>query len=159
MGNTTIGDTMSDDIKIPAEDKQAKFAETIATAVAKATLEVQEKIRPIEITPKVRKSAFNPTGEKKEQLKRRIIFCSHEEDENSLTPEEIALYNQLQPGRYNNRKWEVVLHEGNGEKDTLQIRIPVSSQDDRMDLYINGGSLKQICERMIAEAKQRSSAA
>lgn len=141
-------------------ERDLKMIEMIAGVVSKSTLQVQNEIKPIENPRPSKVSVFNPTGEKKPKLTRRVIFCCHEEKENELKAEEILLYNQLQPGRYNNRKWEVLEREDPfGEKNTLEIRLPVDTTDNRMELAYKAPSLVAICELMIKEAKSRPAAA
>jgi hypothetical protein len=127
------------------------MAEVIATAVADAVAKANAAVRPVEHFRSSKVSAYNPTGGVRPKLTRNIVFCSAEEREEKLTNEEIELYNQIKPGRYNKRKWEVIERASDNPSDPslLEIRIPVSDINARMELP--GEGLKAILRQMIAE--------
>ena len=142
----------------PQQTVSKQLVETIAAAVVAANRQVQQDSgeRPFETRMPSRVSAFNPEGHvKRPKLTRKVVFCCHEENEHELSNREIELYNQIRPGRYNKRKWEVIEREAlvAGDMKMLEIRIPVDTPDARMELAYTAGSLLQILQLMIDEAK------
>jgi hypothetical protein len=122
----------------------ALIAKATAAAVADAVVKVQEKTTPNEVR------FIAPPDRPK--LTRKTIFCGAIEEERRLSDEEILLYNQVTPGRYHNRRWEVIEREEGSDGKTVEIRIPVSTVDDRMQLP----SLVNILKEMIQEAKTKA---
>lgn len=140
-----------------------KFAGIISEAVTQAVAKLRDKERPVEHFQSSKVSAFNPTGQKRPKLTRRVVFCSAEEREETLTNEEIELYNQVVPGRYNKRKWEVIERESDTPDDLnlLEIRIPnINDVNVRMELPSNGlkGILRQIIEEAAAQRAKAKTA-
>ena len=150
------------DVNISSETL-ARMAETVGQAVATTIAQHDEKIRPFEVTRTSGRSAFNPrageAGYKKPSLTRDTYFCGHQEDPKRLTPEEVALYNKItRPGRYHNRRWEVILTGDDQDpeaKRVLDIRIPCKEINDRMEMP---NSLVAILKEIIEEAEKRDAA-
>ena len=114
-----------------AEQNQIS-ADTIAQAFVKAFRESQQPEQTdFEL---LNKSVFNPTGKPRpEYLKYESVYQNNIKiNPDFLTNEEISLFNKIKPGRYNDRKWEVVVRD-EGEK-TLELRYSNKSQEDRFDL-------------------------
>lgn len=134
----------------------AKIAEAVAAATARATLEVQGKFQRLESPVPSRIAWNNPTGRAdRPRLKRKTVIFGGIQEELMLDDEEIELFNKVQPGRYNNRRWEVIERQDGPEDVWLEIRIPCNSRDERMALP---GSLKEILRLMIEERKAKDKA-
>lgn len=118
----------------PATIAATFTADDLARAIAKATLEVQQAVNPTENRNPPKTSCFNPSGAAKPRLKRETIFCGAPQEEGNLKPEEIELFNQIQPGFYRNGKWEVRLTKTGTGKETIDVRLPVADYDDRMEI-------------------------
>lgn len=124
------------------------IAKAVATATVQAHREARAEERPIEIRRSSRTSAFNPTGGPRPSLKRTTIFCGSEQQESNLTNEEIDLFNRLKPGRYNKGKWQVISRDDGMNETHIDVRIPISTTDQRMELP---GSLVDILNKLIRE--------
>ena len=79
----------------------------------------------------------HPEGElahPKDKLLRPVYFCGHREDEEMLTPTEIALYNRVTKS-YTARsgRWRADLRQ-NGGQDELHVSVPCATIDDRMNI-------------------------
>lgn len=123
----------------------------VATAVAQAVVDAQLKTGKV-IEQNHGGLMWNETpGKVRPTLKRKTVFCNSVQSERQLSDTEIELFNQLSPGRYHNRQWEVIVRE-EGNDSWMEIRIPVSTIEQRMDLP---NSLVAILKEMIDEAKAR----
>lgn len=131
------------------DDLTAKIAASVAQAVASATVQVQERIAPVESRKAGLRSPFNPEGlEVRPKLGRRYIFCGGDMEEKFLTNREIELVNKItKAGTYHNGKWHVRVRKDDGGNDTVFIDLPVKSLDDRMSIP---HSLTVILEEIIA---------
>lgn len=153
--------SVDEDVKEMLEDLDEKpssaeiLAEAIARATVKATREAEAEYRVFEIRTPPKRSVLNPTGGPRPKLKCPVVFCGAPQYENSLTNEEIELFNKLHAGRYEKGRWHVIVRDdGMGEtQEHLEVRIPVSSIDDRMALP---GSLVDILKKIINEYEARA---
>lgn len=151
---------MADDKKqTSAAEKQddfaARIADSIAKAVADATVKVQERIHPIEARASSKVSSFNPEGmEHRPKLQRRYLFSGAELKEKFLTNDEIVALNKIsKPGDYHRNQWHVRVRRDDSDRETVLIDLPVKSIDQRMELP---NSLIAIVDAILAEhaAKQ-----
>lgn len=133
------------------EPSIADVLKALPKAIADATFEIQSRSKVIENTQAPRISAFNPTGGQRPSLTRRVFFCGHQEEEGSLTNQEIELYNKIQPGEYNGGQWKVTSRK-NGQLEEVFVSLPVADPDQRMALP---HKLTLILEQMIAEHAAR----
>jgi hypothetical protein len=128
------------------------IAKAVADSTAKAVAETEDKIRPRESALPSLKSALNPSGSAtRPRLARTTLFCGATQREKQLSNVEIDLFNQIQPGRYNQRKWEVVEHKADNDESTIEIRIPVKEVQDRIELAMTAPNLTSILKLIIAE--------
>lgn len=133
------------------------LADAIARATVKATQEARADERPIEVRNPPKKSVFNPTGGIRPHLKCQTVFCGAEQQEDNLTNQEIGLFNQLHAGRYQRGRWQVIVRE-DGIDDSIahmDVRIPSTTLDERIALP---SSLVEILRVMIAEHGERQHA-
>lgn len=95
---------------------------------------------------------WNPEGKKNRTKLRRPTFISGYPVNPILHSEqEIELLNQLKPGRYNDRKWEVARFEDG----SIDIRYPNKTIPQRMEMAIIAPTLSALCTLIITErAKQ-----
>ncbi len=143
-----------------AAEQPTITADVLTTSFVKAFREMQQPEQtPYEL---LNKSAFNPSGKpRKENLKYEAVFQNgYKVNPEFMTDEEIALANRIKPGRYNDRKWEVIVRE-DGEARSLEIRYPSKSQEDRFDLMLKAPSFVQMATQILAEldARKRNKAA
>lgn len=134
------------------------LAEAIARATVKATREWQAEERPIEIRNPPKKSVYNPSGGVRPAMRCPVVFCGAPQDPAVLTNEEIELLNQVVAGRYNKGKWQVIVRDdGMGvEQEHKEIRLPVSTLEQRMELP---HSMVAILKQILAEAAERKNTA
>jgi hypothetical protein len=133
------------------------IAKAVSESTAKAVADAESKVRTIEDQRPSLKSALNPTGSaNRPKLARPVIFCGAPQREKQLSNTEIELFNQIKPGRYNNRKWEVIEQVAENDERTIEIRIPVKEVQDRIELAMTAPDLTSILKLIIAEqgAKQ-----
>ena len=148
---------MAQNKQVEVEENDAKqdamterIANSVAEAVAKATIAVNERISPVEKRSPGLVSPYNPEGlAVRPKLTSRYIFCGAEMKEKFLTNEEITLLNQVtEPGQFNKGKWKVRVRKDDGDAKTVFIDVPSKSIDDRMSLP---PSLKSLLQQIIAE--------
>ncbi len=126
-----------------------ELAQAIKTAV-----EETAPIKQVHISRYKAKTAFNPTGDKKNRPK---LNCTLFQNGGRINPSklfarEIELVNQVKPGRYLDRKVEIVERIENGEK-SIDIRYSNSSVQQRMELKNVFRNLTELLEKVIAEQK------
>lgn len=123
----------------------------VATAVAQAVVDAQLKTGKV-VEQNTGGLQWNETpGKVRPTFKRKTVFCNSVQTERQCSDTEIELFNQLTPGRYHNRQWEVIIRE-DGNDSWMEVRLPVSTIEQRMDIP---NSLVAILQEMIAEAKTR----
>ncbi len=133
------------------------IATAVSASTAKAILEDGAKQRTIERTTPDRTSAYNPEGKDvMPKLSRASMFCGAVQNERFMKEEEILLFNQIKPGRYNGRKWEVIEHKPSPDETAIEIRIPVKEIQDRIELAMTAPSLVAILKLIIAEQSAKS---
>jgi hypothetical protein len=94
---------------------------------------------------------FNPSGDRnRPKLTRPVWFNGALINPVFLTNEEIELCNQLKPGRYHGRQWQVIERTNDPDRP-LEIRVQDASVEDRMSLYKDAPSFAALCKAMIAE--------
>jgi hypothetical protein len=131
-----------------------KIAASVSTATASAILEVERATRLIENRNPPLKAWNNPGGGPRPTLTRETYFCSHLQREGQLSDEEIELFNQVRPGRYHNRKWEVIERPGSSDGvSEIDIRVPAASVSDRMELP----ALSVLLREIVAEGRGKES--
>ena len=134
------------------DDFAARIAESVAKAVAQATVQVQERIAPVEKRSGTKVSFFNPEGiDPRPKLERAYIFCGAELKEKFLTNDEIAVLNKLKvPGDYHRGQWKVRVRNAGSDKETVVVELPVKDINQRMDLP---RGLTAIVSEIIADQK------
>jgi hypothetical protein len=131
------------------------LAKAVATATVTAQRELRAEERPIEIARSSRVSAYNPTGGPRPSLKRTTVFCGAEQSGDSLTNEEIELFNRLQAGRYNLGKWQVLVREDGMAETYVEVKLPTATLDQRMEMP---ASLVAILSKIVHEADEKRAA-
>jgi hypothetical protein len=66
-----------------------------------------------------------------------------------LTDEQVELINQLKPGRYNHRKWEIVKRRDR----SIDFRYPNKTVEQRMQIAAQAGSLTGMLQIILTEAE------
>lgn len=153
-------DQMGDAIKKVAVDRDAALDTTmramlrIAESMEKSEAR-REAVRQLTYAEMIPTSPWNPEG-KKVRLGFSRPTSMHGIPLNSLqhTEEEIALFNQLKPGRYVERKVEVQLGSG-GE---INIQWAGSKVDARIMMYTRFPTIVKLLETVIAERKAKEEA-
>jgi hypothetical protein len=145
---------MADQLVTRDDQLAAVIAKSVAQATAEAVVKVQERTQAHENKNPPRDSWNETPGVLRPTLSRRTVFCGAEQKERQLLTEEILLFNQLQPGRYHNRRWEVIERDEGSDGKAIEVRIPVATVDDRMSLP----SLVEILKEIVQEGKARKPA-
>lgn len=100
------------------------------------------------------RSPFNPTGNKRRKLTRRIYQNGYPVMIKKLFDEEIAMLNKLESGRYMEGLVTVVQVQTGGNTD-LHIVYNNKSFDQRLALKSNFRNLREMLSICLDEAKQR----
>lgn len=117
----------------PAKEVVTVEAETLKDLVqsVRDIADVGQRNRQLTVAEIDWVTPWNPTG-KKNRLKLRVPMYQNGAriDEDRVTEDEIALLNQIKPGRYNNGKWAVVRRQDK----SLDFRYPNKSVEQRFEL-------------------------
>lgn len=135
------------------DDFAARIAESVAQAVASATVKVNETIRPNEQRKASKESVYNPEGsDVRPKLKNEYVFCGSRVSERQLTNEEIETFNLIEtPGEYRGGRWKVRVRKDDGGRKSVFIDLPHKNIDDRMAVP---SSLMAILNEILAERKK-----
>jgi hypothetical protein len=100
------------------------------------------------------KTPWNPSGElRKVKLKHKKFYQNGAEVNTDLmTDDEIALVNQLKPGRYNKRKWEVVKRKDK----SLDVRYPNKTLQQRWQLKAEASNFSAIIQKILLEQEEQA---
>jgi hypothetical protein len=121
----------------------------------KLAVEETAPVKQVHVSQYRGKTPWNPTGKKAhERPKLRGEFYQNGQRmfEDRLTEQEIGLLNKIRPGRYVNRKVEVIERQSNGEI-AVEIRYSNATPDLRSELKNECRNLVEMLERIIAENK------
>jgi hypothetical protein len=142
-----MAETKDPQIQI-SDEAIGKLAGAISSGIVQS-----QPAKKIEITDYKVKTPWNPEGNtKRPTLSRQTLQNGYEVSEHFLTDEEIRLFNELKPGRYLNRKIEVIVRESeNGSADTVDLRYPNKTIDQRYDLKALASNLEDLLRKIIAE--------
>jgi hypothetical protein len=142
----------------PSDEMVERIASSVAAAVSQATIQVQERISPLESRHSSKVSSFNPEGLKERpKLRARVIFGGGEMKEKFLTNDEIAALNSItEPGDYQGGRWHVRIRKDDSNKETIMVDFPSKTIDDRMELP---RSMKAIIDTILAEVAQNKKTA
>lgn len=124
-------------------------------AAIKSAVEETAPQKQVHISRYTGRTPFNPTGAKR--AARPKLNCTFVQNggkvvASRLFDAEIALINKLKPGRYLDRKVEVVERIENGEKE-IELRYSNSSVEQRMEMKNVARSLEEMLTKIIAEQK------
>lgn len=100
------------------------------------------------------RSPFNPTGNKKRKLTRRIYQNGYPVNIKKLFDEEIAMFNKIEPGRYMEGLVTIVKVQTGGNTD-LHVVYNNKSFDQRLALKSNFRNLREMLSICLDEMKQR----
>jgi len=124
-------------------------------ATQQALLQFLQKQNETEIVPfhKIKHDTpWNPTGKRERVKLRRPTFISgYPVNPMMHTEEEITLLNEVKPGRYNNRRWEVTRFDDG----SIDIRYPNRTFEQRMEMALKAPSISELCKQIIAEREQQ----
>ena len=125
-----------------------ELASAITNAVAEAG-----PIKQVPISRYLAKTPWNPTGSKQRpKLRATFLQNGYEIREAFVTDEQIHLLNQIKPGRYINRKVEVVERNEHGNH-SIELRYNNKSIEDRMELKTEARNLTEMLQRIVNEQK------
>jgi hypothetical protein len=100
------------------------------------------------------RTPWNPTGEiRKVKLKAKKFYQNGAEvNPDMMSDEEVTLVNQLKPGRYNKRKWEVVKRRDK----SLDLRYPNRTLQQRWAMQQEGGGFSGILKKILIEQEEQA---
>jgi len=92
---------------------------------------------------------WNPEGKKdRAKLKRPTFLSGYPVNPMMHSEEEIRMLNEIRPGRYNERKWEVVRFSDDG---SIDIRYPNRTIEQRMEMAMKAPTLTVLLGLIISE--------
>jgi len=119
----------------------------------KAAVEETAPIKQVHISRYVAKTAFNPTGAKKRpKLNCTFLQNGYEPPTDKMFDEEIELVNQLRPGRYLDRKVEVI-ERIEGNERSIELRYSNGTVEQRMEMKNIARSLREMLRLIVSEQK------
>lgn len=121
----------------------------------KLAVEETAPIKQVHISQYRGKTPWNPTGKRpheRPKLRGEFLQNGRKMYAERMSDREIELLNQIRPGRYVNRKIEVIERVMNDES-TIEIRYNNGSPDQRSELKNEVRNLTEMLERIVAEGK------
>jgi hypothetical protein len=100
------------------------------------------------------RTPWNPSGNpRKVKLKFKQLYQNGSRvNPDMMSEEEISLVNQLKPGRYNKRKWEVVKRRDK----SIDIRVPNKTLQQRMTLKGEAKDFAAIVQKILLEQEEQA---
>jgi hypothetical protein len=148
-----------------AKETDSINVDQLAQSIAKGITEAASQTGPIRQVPITRyrgRTVFNPTGappHKRPQFTRDYYQNGKQLEAHVQFDKDIVMLNQLKPGRYLDRKVEVIeRYSENGEANQLEIRYPSATPDDRFAMTKYFRSFTELLERILAEQNAPPSA-
>lgn len=128
-----------------------KLANAITNAVAEAG-----PVKQIHISRYTAKTPWNPTGSKQRpKMRCRFFQNGFEIREAFVTDEDIDRLNKIRPGRYLNRKVEVIQRNEHGN-ESMELRYSNATIEQRMELKNEARSLSEMLKRIVSEAGDKA---
>lgn len=119
----------------------------------KEAIQETAPIQQVHISRYVAKTPFNPTGSKtRPKLRGLFLQNGGRMVEDRLTNDEITLLNKIRPGRYLDRRVEVIERTENGET-SVEIRYSNASMEQRLELKNRARNLKEMLQGILDEQK------
>lgn len=121
----------------------------------KMVVEETAPVKQVHISQYRPKSPWNPAGKRQHErphLRGEFLQNGQRMIEDRLSEKEIELLNKIRPGRYINRKVEVIERQSNGEV-TVEIRYNNQTADQRSELKNEARNLTEMLQRIVDEAK------
>lgn len=135
-----------------SEDVQG-LAQAIRTAVEETAPQKQ-----VHISRYIAQTPWNPTGTRvRPELRGRFFQNGRLIQDDRLTADEINKLNKLKPGRYFDRKVEVLERSENGDV-TVEIRYSNKSMEQRMEMKNLARNLNELLDGILAETKPEKAA-
>lgn len=147
------GVVLTDSASAPVTQDQLARS-TVALAGAIQTLADSQPVKRVPWAKFKTRSPFNPTGNKKRKLLRRIYQNGYPVNIKKLFDEEIAMFNKVEPGRYMGGLVTIVQVQTGGNTD-LHIVYANKSFDQRLALMSSFRNLREMLSICLDEAKQR----
>jgi hypothetical protein len=121
----------------------------------KLAIEETAPIKQVHISRYDAKTPFNPTGRKAHQrpkLTCKFVQNGEPAHASKMFDAEIEAVNKLKPGRYINRKVEVIERFDGGERE-IEIRYSNATPQQRMENKNYWGNLTDLVTKILAEQK------
>ena len=101
------------------------------------------------------KDVFNPSGRKRE-LKRDTYVNHFRVDVRYLHDQEVALLDQVKPGRYLDGKVTVSEQHGEGGRSVIHIQYPDKGIEDRLMMKSVAPNFATLIQRVVSEGSKAS---
>jgi hypothetical protein len=156
--------------KIPAPNrppqgrKQSRIVEVsdialLAKAITDAVTEASP-VKQVHISKYKAITPWNPTGAlRRPAMNAKFLDNGSEIPDWKVTDEDIALLNQLKPGRYLDRKLEVIERNDNGGARTVEIRYSNKNVGQRMEMKNYGRNFTELLQNIVTEQKPKAGTA
>jgi len=126
--------------------------DTLVTGVAALVKAQNEKIRDVPITEIRPITPWNPTGERRTKKYKKFYMNGALLNPDLMSVEELDLFAQLRPGRYNSRRWEVVRRRDK----SLDIRYRNKTFPQRMEMKGDAPALTDMLKKIITEQEAQA---
>ena len=97
------------------------------------------------------KTPWNPEGKARLKKRRKFMMNGALCNPDMMTDEELELMSQIRPGRYNNRRWEVIRRRDK----SIDIRYSNATIKHRMELQANAPTLVTMLKQILTEQEAR----
>lgn len=156
--------TPAKSLKMYQEDEDLAAADTpkpptvddrlIAILERLADRQDQGPIAQIPLSKAKFQTPFNPSGERyTEELSRSTYLNGRRLTEMLLSPQEVALLNQLKPGKYHQNQWVVIESDSNSEGSALYLYVPDKTQEQRIALKGAARNFVHLLEQILDEQR------
>jgi hypothetical protein len=116
-------------------------------------------IRQVSVAKAKIRTPWNPTGAKvRAKLSRTVRMNGFTLRERMMSDEEITLLNQVQPGKYHDKKWVVMQVDGDADGSAIDLFIPNKTHADQIETVRASvtGDLAGILRVIVAEHAARA---
>lgn len=126
--------------------------QSLAKAITEAVAEASP-VKQVHISRYKAETPWNPTGNKRRlQMNAKFYQNGSQIRDWHVTDEDIALLNQLKPGRYVDRKVEVIERNENSDR-SIEIRYSNETIGQRMELKNHFRNFTELLQSIVTEQK------
>ncbi len=126
--------------------------DTLKAGVAALVKAQSQQIRDVPLSELKPITPWNPTGERRTKKYKKFHMNGSLLNTEMMSTEELDLFSQLRPGRYNHRKWEVIRRRDK----SLDLRYRNKTFPQRMELKGDAPKLVEMLKKIITEQEAQA---